>query len=318
MKEPPTAVAWLGEQPSYPLRVRTSQWLLDRAQAGQDAREWRASRDLVGLWRSQAGDGSWHGPALYVPKHRATFWVLGVLAEMGAGRWLPEVEKAAEFAFRFQAGNGEFYQSRQARGGRPSSSAPVPCVTARLLGWLAELGYVDDPRLELGIDYLLSIQRDDGGWSCAGRAMPRGSHTAKPCLGVTESFLALAEAVPRLRRHPAVGAAARLVSELYFRSPRGYHVADTWQSLKYPVWGLDVAATGRRLLGLLGPAARPAVRPGIEYVLARRRPDGLWCTDGHDYRPPIPAGRRAKPHPWVTLRVLRFLKAAARTTEDAH
>jgi len=88
-----------------------------------DRREYRRDPVLARLLAAQAPDGSWNGPALYCPKHRSTFWTLAVLAEMGAGRWLDEVERAAEFALQFQAANGnpgigEISRLRVVIGGR--------------------------------------------------------------------------------------------------------------------------------------------------------------------------------------------------------
>jgi len=316
--------AWLLSHDSPCLRARTKQWLLelpaDDPSVEADRREYRRDPVLARLFAAQAPDGSWHGPALYCPKHRSTFWTLAVLAEMGAGRWLDEVEKAAEFALQFQAANGEVYQFRRAAGGRPSPQKPVPCATTRLMSWLAELGYAGDERLLRAVDYLISTQRPDGGWSCMERAMPRGLESEKPCLGVTASFLALAEAVPALARHQATARAVELVVSLYFKDPKGYHVGNSWPYLYYPCFFMDLANTGRLLLVLAGDGGagagggevRQAITRGAEYLVARRLPDGAWPSDGHPYRPPVDPGKKGKGHPWVTLRVLRFLKAAGK------
>jgi hypothetical protein len=310
------ATEWLLTHDSPAVRARARHWLLelpwDHPAVQAEVRLFPDDPGLRALLAGQAADGSWHGPALYCPKHRATFWVLGALAEMGAGRWLPGVERAAEFALRFQAKNGEVYQLRRAEGGAPSAQRPVPCVTARLMSWLAQLGYARDPRLTQAVDHLLSTQRPDGGWSCEGRAMPRDLETERPCLGVAGSFLGLAEAVPGLAEHEATRRAVDLVASLYFKDPKGFHVGNTWRKLLYPCFFMDLGGTGRLLLALSGgrPLFREVVAPGVEYLLSRRTVEGLWPTDGSPYRPPVDPGRRGKPHPWVTLRVLRFLKAA--------
>ncbi len=121
---------------------------------------------------------------------------------MGVDRSLPEIARAAEFTFSFQARNGEFYQCWRARGGPPSPLAPVPCVTARAATYLAQVGYATDPRIGLAAGYLLSTQRADGSWSCEARAIPRGYASERGCLGMTCDFLALAAEVPSLRLPP--------------------------------------------------------------------------------------------------------------------
>ncbi len=317
------AVDWLLTHASPAVRLRTREWLLgeDPRAGPTSACRPELSNDpvIVGLLEKQADDGSWGGPGFYGPRHRSTFYVLSVLAEMGATASCapplgPAVERAAVFSFAFQAANGEFYQYRRAEGGRPSSLAPVPCVTIRAATFLAALGYADDPRIGRAVEYLLSIQRPDGSWSCMGRAMPRRYVSEKGCLGTAACFLALAEQVPHLLAgHPSTHAAAEFTERLYMRNPRGFHVADTWRVLLYPYYHfpMDLAETGRLLLAVLGPTGR--VEEGVRFCLAKRRPeDGLWGSDGHPPRPPVPPGRKGQPHPWVTLRVLRFILAHIR------
>ncbi len=72
--------------------------------------------------------------------------------------------------------------------------------------------------------------------------------------------------------------------------------------------------TGCHLVTHLGPT--PRVRQGLEAALQKRRPDGLWARDSHPRNPPVPPGPRREPHPWVTLRVLRFVTAAQGAAPD--
>jgi hypothetical protein len=230
------ALRWLLSHPEPAVRYRARLWLEGRAPGDPLV---RAERELLvtgpvvaEVLARQAPDGSWHGPAFYVPKHRSTFHVLAALAEMGL--------------------------TRRAAGGRPSSAAPVPCLTARAAAFLAEMGYADDPRLERAVSYLVSRQRPDGGWSCLQRAVRRGEPVAKGCLGVTAAFLDLAEKTPcLLGGHPATLAAARFVEALYLRDPKGYHVADTWKELASGHNRPHPAGEGRaRSLPGEGPARR--------------------------------------------------------------
>lgn len=325
---------WLLAQPAAAVRYRTRVWLLGEDPAAPETAApgpaveqvaygpVAAERDALPgdpvirrLLETQAPDGSWGGKGFYGPRHQSTFYVLSVLAEMGATRLTPPplgaaVERAAEFSFAFQAGNGEFYQFRRAEGGKPSSLAPVPCVTIRAATFLAALGYAPDPRVSRAVDYLLSIQRPDGSCSCSGSgAMPRGYVSDKGCLGAAACFLALAEQMPG-GLGPAARAAAEFTERLYPRDPKGYHVADTWGALGYPYYhfAMDLAETGRLLLAELGPTER--VAEGAKLCLSKRRAeDGLWALEMRPAKPPVPPGRRGAPHPWITLRALRFLSA---------
>lgn len=313
------AVDWLLAHPSPAVRYRAKVWLLgldpSSGAAAAERATLRLDPDVRSLLGEQRADGSWAGPALYVPKHRSTFHVLAVLAEFGLDHAFPEVAGGAEYAFRFQARNGEFYSGRQARGGRPSSQAPIPCLTARIAAYLAQLGYSGDTRLALAVEHLISTQRTDGSWSCEARAIPRDHVSDKGCLGAACCFLALVENAPSLLAgHPSARAAAGFIEGLYLRDPKGYHVGNTWDRLPHPYFPMDLADTGRHLVAHLG--CTPRVEEGLDLCRAKRRPDGLWAADGHPYRPAVRPTRRDQPSPWVTLRALRFLKAGGTVAKE--
>lgn len=100
-------------------------------------------------------DGNIHAPSGF-----STIDTLYVLGELG---YLPKdnskIADAIDFIFSYQTTEGCFKYS-------PKSSK-LPCLTARIIAGLGNLGLNNDPRLERGYKWLLEIQWNDGGWRCS-------------------------------------------------------------------------------------------------------------------------------------------------------
>ncbi len=115
------------------------------------------------ILRKQLPDGSW--PRSGVQKHPAvnyslveTWRQLRFLVEKyGLTRQHPQVEKAAEFVFSCQSPQGDL------RGILANQYATY--YTGAILSLLVQAGYVDDARLEKGLEWLLAMRQEDGGWT---------------------------------------------------------------------------------------------------------------------------------------------------------
>lgn len=67
------------------------------------------------------------------------------------------VARAVEYVFSHQTGEGDI------RGILANQYAPY--YTGALLGLAVKAGYAEDPHVETGIQWLLSVRQDDGGWA---------------------------------------------------------------------------------------------------------------------------------------------------------
>jgi len=67
------------------------------------------------------------------------------------------VGKAAEYIFSFQTPEGDI------RGFIGNQYATY--YTGYILALLIQAGYVDDPRVEKGMQWLLEMRQNDGGWT---------------------------------------------------------------------------------------------------------------------------------------------------------
>jgi len=77
------------------------------------------------------------------------------LAETGLTKEAPEIEDLANFLFGYQSAEGFFKLS-------PRGPGWWSCFTATVLGALLRFGYVNDERVDKGVEWLFRTQRLDG------------------------------------------------------------------------------------------------------------------------------------------------------------
>lgn len=203
---------------------------------------------------------------------------------------------------------------------RPKSTT-TPNYTAAILGVLIDAGYRSDARVNRGLEWLLRMRQDDGGWAipirtsrplrtfAAAMRLPaalapdrarRSSHL------VTGIVLRALTAHPRDRRRVETRRAAALLAARFFTADRypDRKAASYWTKLTFPfrwtdlVSALDaIALTGRGVADPHGRGAR----------LARTTPsrDGLW-------RSAYPNTRDRLVHHWVTFAVARVFRRFSR------
>jgi hypothetical protein len=273
-----------------------------RAQAAIPA--WPPVAELLA---AQKPDGYWAKPDYYLPRTgRGTFWVLTVLADLGLTTGNEYIRRACEFMFAHQRESGEFCRRRRVRGqGVVWQEQGEPCTHARIVRFLIQFGYGDDPRVRRAIDWLLPLQRDDGMWLCRDEGR-RG------CLRATIDVLRVAALDPGIAAHPGITRAATSVCDLLME-PRmsRYHVGDgwgTWEALKYPYFGFSVISALDALSRLGFGMEIPRVAAAVEYLLSRQLSDGAWPMDQSWPNPPLDFGRVGEPNKWLTLDALRVIK----------
>jgi hypothetical protein len=262
---------------------------------------------MAELLAAQERDGYWVKPDYYLPRaSRGTFWVLTVLGDLGLTSEEEHVRRACDWIFTHQRENGAFCRRRRVSGqGMVWQEHPEPCTHARIVRFLVQFGYAQDPRVRKAIDWLLPIGRDDGMWFCRG-AGGRG------CLRATLDLLRLAALDPETAVQPAITQAATAVCSLLME-PRmsRYHVGDdwgTWECLKYPYFGISVISALDALARLSCTLQEPKIACAVEYLLSRQLPDGTWPLDESWSGSPIDFGRPGEPNKWLTLDALRVIK----------
>jgi hypothetical protein len=312
--------AWLLDGADPSIRYRTLRELLDRP---EDDPEVEAARTEIGRtgWAAsilalQQPEGQWTSPGttskeLYVPKYIATNWRLLVLSDLGLTKATPGVARATELLLDREGGP---------EGGLGGTSSEV-CFTGNCVRMFRRFGYADDPRVRASIDWLVSTQKDDGGWHCSRRATT----------GTLDGWEALAAfaTFPRSDRTPAVQRSIERGAEFYLDrglTREGPEPYEPWFRTHYPTHYYYDLLVGLDFLTRLGYADDGRLKPALEWLLNRRNADGAWNLDA--IHPDLPAGEKyqvtppfypfvleypGRPSRWVTLTALTVLRRAGRT-----
>jgi squalene cyclase len=303
--------AWLLEQENPSVQYWTLVDIVDRPADDPEVCEARAAISVwppvAELLASQECDGYWVKQDYYLPRTgRGTFWVLTVLGDLGLTAENEYIQKACDFMFAHQRETGEFCRRRRVRGqGIVWQEHAEPCTHARIVRFLIQFGYGDDPRVRRAIDWLLAIQRDDGMWLCRDEGR-RG------CLRATLDVLRVVALDPDTTAQPGIVHAATSVCDLLME-PRmsRYHVGDawgTWEALKYPYFGFSVISALDALARLGYTVEEPKIAAAVEYLQSRQLPDGTWPMDQSWPNPPLDFGWVGEPNKWLTLDILRVIK----------
>jgi len=300
---------WLLEPEEPAARYRALRDLLGRSEHDPQVQEAKAAiptKPPVSTILAAQKPDAWWGKTrdYYVPKHYSTFWVLTVLGDLALTAEDEHVRRGCEFMLEYQRESGAFCRRRRVPGkGIVWDEEPEPCTHARILRFLVQFGYGDDPRVKAGFDWLLATQRPDGMWMCRRRDVRRG------CLRATLDYLRVAILRPDTSALDATLHAAGVVSELLME-PRmsQYHTGGRWETLQYPYFGHSILSALDALIRLGYTLKHPKVIAAVDYLLSRQQDDGTWLLDEEIHRPPADFGRAGEPNKWITLDALCVLK----------
>ncbi len=299
-----------------------------------DALQYQVSRDLRGvnpgpvtsLWnlqpvtkilRRQQEDGHWKYPKkktdpIEISGYRQleTFRQLGILVE----KYLlnidhPSVQRAADFLFSCQTEEGDF------RGIYRDQYSPN--YTAAYLEILIKAGYIDDEPIERGLQWLLSIRQDDGGWVVPLRTeclrwgevikltkpvQPRREKAFSHM--ITGVVLRSFAAHPKYNRRPEILLAAEKLASRIFKADdyTDRKASDYWTRITYPFWFTDILSTLDTLSRLGLSANNQNIREAIDWFVNQQKRDGTWSLY-------LLKGAGYKYHSlWIALVICRMLK----------
>jgi hypothetical protein len=302
--------------------------------SGNKAVAYFTRRDLLGeagdpvetLWclpeaekilRRQQSDGSWKYPGGREQVRRPedynqleTFRNLGWLVEKyGFDRRHAAIRQAADFLFSHQTEEGDI------RGIMGTQYATH--YTAGMLELLVKAGFADDPEVEKGMQWLLMIRQDDGGWAFPLRAAnvsyaeamklaaPIQPLRSKPFSHLLTGVVLRAFAAhPRYRNSLEAVEAGKLLLSRFFKSDKYIDRGDKsyWQKVSFPFWFTDILSA-LDSLSLIGfTTAEAEIETALGWLGELQREDGSFQleilktgSDGH-----LPA--------WVCLAVCRVFR----------
>ena len=275
------------------------------------------------LLSKQRNDGSWRGKKpenpVYPENHSdllETFKRVRLLVERHElTQDHPAMASAAEYLFSFQSAEGDI------RGFIGNQYATY--YTGYVLSLLIRAGFAADARVDRGLQWLLSMRQDDGGWTIpilthsfdretgyqltATFTPPVEPDRTKPFShNWTDMVLRAFAAHPGYRSSPEALHAAGLLKSQFF-------CPDAYTSYQHPRYWTRFGFWWPNLLTALESLAEfgfvrsdTDVERGYAWFVANQADDGLWnITNDDTVERDTPTNRKRRA--WLGLRVCRLL-----------
>jgi hypothetical protein len=274
-------------------------------------------------------DGYWCKPGPgYLPKYRSTVWSICLLAQLGAVASLDErIRSACNYLLTHAlTEHGQFTSN-----GAPSGT--VDCLQGNLCWAMQTLG-IEDARLEPAYEWMARTVTGEGLASrherrarlryYAGQCGPGfacGANNFLPCAWGAVKVLLAFSVWPQRRRTPIIDRAIGQGVDFLFgvdpataAYPTGYadKPSRNWWKFGFPVFYItDILQLAEALCGL-SYAHDDRLATTIDLIRRKQGEDGRWTLDySYTGKTWVEFGPKNQANPWVTLRALRVLKAAA-------
>jgi hypothetical protein len=269
----------------------------------------------------QQPDGSWKRTGkdkdVFPPNHYTlveTFKNFRQLIEEYAfTKTHPAIPKAAEFFFTFQTKDGDF------RGFIGNQYAPY--YTGYLLSLLIMAGYSSDPRVEKGLNWLLSMRQIDGGWTIpmlthkldkatqnqitSRFAEPIQPDRAQPFShNWTDMALRAFVVHPVYRKFQGIVAAGRLLKSSLFQPDNYSSYRDVAYWTRFTFWWPNLLTALESLRPLRFPATDPDIKKALDWFVENQQKDGLWKIEQDKEI----KDNQKEEQLWLSLRICRLLK----------
>jgi hypothetical protein len=237
----------------------------------------------------------------------------------------PAVAGACEYLFSRQTEEGDF------RGFLGNQYAPY--YTGIVMALLIKAGYVDDPRIEKGFQWLLSMRQNDGGWVIGSpgwlgipdfkwsditemvsdknaptlQSFDKSQPFAHSGTGMVIRAFA---AHPRYRKSAEALKSAQLLKSHFLKSDNynSYKHPDNWMRFEYPFWWNNLAAAldSVSLIGI--QPIDPDVRRALDWFIANQTETGLWKVSYSKIHKSPPNSRTEEERLWISLAVCRVFQ----------
>jgi hypothetical protein len=263
------------------------------------------------IFKKQNKDKYWGMPKdifTWWPKKDTTFWLLPILADFGFTKEDKKVAGACEYVFGLQLKSGGFASFN------PGKAAD--CHTAILLEPLAKMGFSDDARLKKAYQWLVSRQRQDGGWWCKDTAQIGRPREKEPsCAFATAFVLGAMGQNPLLKKSKEAKRGVEFLLQCWENKGKVKYaghdsqIGTGWDKLKYPF-------TDYRILKSLDTLSRfefakndPRFKDMIHTLASKQDPNGRFTPESiHLVWSDFDFGQKEKPSRWITFLALRILR----------
>ncbi len=323
-------IDWLLEENNPSVRYFALKELLGKEDNSSEVKEAKEKIMVEGIvpiiLRKQYSGGHWGiSENFYVSaKYKGTVWQIIILAELGADGNDTRIQNACEFILRIsQDPTSGGFAYRCNNQGTGDHLKVLPCLTGNMLWSLIKFGYLDDPRVQSGLDWIIKYQRFDDGNEENPKDWPYniGSKKGEACWGkhtchmnVVKNLKALAE-IPLEKRSRGVkkviGEAVEfmLKHRIYKKSHAPFTVAkDEWTQFGFPlIWKVDALD----VLGLITKLGYKddRMQDAVDLVISKQNEHGRWILEKtFNGRMITNIEQKGKESKWITLHALNVLK----------
>ncbi|MHB1314746.1 MAG: nitrogen fixation protein NifH [Christensenellales bacterium] len=257
-------------------------------------------------------------PSFYTFKYKGLVWSLITLAELGAS---PEtqIREQCEYLLKNaqEKGDGGFSMHEAMKTGGGRISEVIPCLSGNMVWCLIRFGYLHDPRVQKGIQWLNRFARFNDGVEEHPQVPPYdkyeicwGKHTC--FMGIVKALKALSEIPEAERTGETVETIQKAVEfllahHIYKQSHNLNRVSKPgWKKFGFPMmYQTDILAILDILTSLGIKDSR--MDEALNVVLSKQDADGRWKME-NAYSLLVPVEQADEQSKWITLRALRVLK----------
>ena len=270
----------------------------------------------------QNEDGSWGiSEKFYTDKYRGTVWSLLLLAELGADPKHAQIKKACEFILDHsqccENGGFSYIQSAKTKHGLPSGV--IPCLSGNMIYALIKLGYLDDPRVLSGIEWITSFQRADDG----DQPRPKGEMYDRfvTCFGRHSCHMGVAKALKALSMIPEEKISVEtktkrdqlveyfLIHHLYKKSHQTDEISRPgWLRFGFPLmYQTDVLELSEIMANLRIKDLR--LNEALQVIRDKQNNEGKWDLENtFNGKTLVSIEKKGVVSKWITLKALHVLK----------
>ena len=319
-------VDWLLGEDNPSVRYFTLMNILGRSENDPEVRKTKNEIMKTGvvpkILAKQKNGGYWEtAENFYIrSKYKGTVWQLIILAELGADGNDDRVGKACEFILEnSQDRDSGAFSYLSAENGGGTHSGVLPCLTGNMVWSLIRLGYLDDPRVQHGISWIVKYQRFDDGIEEAPKGWPYdkfekcwGRHTCH--IGVVKALKALTE-IRADKRSVVVkttigkGAEYMLKHHIHKKSHDLKSVSKPeWLHFGFPTMCYTDALEVLGVLTKLGYRDE-RMQETVDLVISKQNDQGKWKLEStFNGRFQVNIEQKDKSSKWITLKALEVLK----------
>ncbi len=272
------------------------------------------------ILEAQNAAGYWRQPGGGYRKYQGTVWQIMLLGELAADPTDERVQRGCEYLLSHSIASTGGFAASNTQSVVPSNV--LHCLNGNLLSALIRLGFLGDPRVQQALDWQVRsitgeapIEYYQSGTS--GPGFECAINEQQPCgWGVTKAMKALI-AVPQDERtsalQNAIDRGAQFLSRYDLAKadfPYTEKISPSWFKLGFPLsyWS-DVLET-MDVLVRLGYSDDSRFSEAYYWLLSKQDGQGRWKLENSlNGKMWIDIEKRGKPSKWITLRVLRVIKA---------